>query len=196
MIKYPGGMKKNAAFSSAKVSTSNRGSGLEDDINSSNQYFLDLDLAVVHKKPTPIQVVDVHYPTRNRAQITKAYYTKPSTTDYNGIYRGRAIDFEAKQSKSKTSFSLSLIHDHQIKHLERVIKHDGIAFLIIRFTSLDETYYVEAQKIIPLYYSEKKSIAYSWFQQHGHLIPFSLTPPVNYLNVIDKLYFEGEVYER
>ena len=34
-----------------------RGMNLEDDINSSNKYYLDNDIAVIYKKPTPIKVV-------------------------------------------------------------------------------------------------------------------------------------------
>ncbi|NLY62943.1 MAG: Holliday junction resolvase RecU [Erysipelothrix sp.] len=192
MIKYPSGMKKSVNNSSIKQTTSNRGLGLEKDINATNQYYLDLDIALIHKKPTPIQVVDVRYPNRSKAEITRAYYTKPSTTDYNGIYRNRAIDFEAKQTNSETSFVLALIHDHQIVHLQKVIKHGGIAFVIIRFSKFDETYYVEAQKIIDIYYGVKRSIPYRWFQENAHLIPFSLTPPIHYLKVVDLIYFEGE----
>lgn len=192
MIKYPNGQRKNVNVQSNRTSTSKRGVGLEEDINATNEFYLTHDLAVVHKKPTPIQVVKVHYPSRNMAEITKAFYTKPSTTDYNGVYRGRALDFEAKQTNSRTLFKFSLIHEHQISHLQRVIKHHGIAFIIIRFTEYDETYYVEAQKVIDLYYGKRRSIPYDWFSENAYLIPFSLTPPVHYLQVIDQLYFKGD----
>lgn len=192
MIKYPNGHRKKVNSRSTKRSTSNRGIALEDDINATNEYYLVHDLAVVHKKPTPIQVVNVHYPDRKMAEITKAFYTKPSTTDYNGVYRGRALDFEAKQTSSTTLFKFSLIHDHQIEHLQRIINHNGIAFVIIRFSSYDETYYVEAQKVIDLYFGKRRSIPYAWFAENAILIPFSLTPPVDYLKVIDRLYFEGD----
>lgn len=192
MIKYPNGQRKNVNVQANRTSTSKRGVGLEEDINATNEFYLTHDLAVVHKKPTPIQVVKVHYPSRNMAEITKAFYTKPSTTDYNGVYRGRALDFEAKQTNSRTLFKFSLIHEHQISHLQRVIKHHGIAFIIIRFTEYDETYYVEAQKVIDLYYGKRRSIPYDWFSENAYLIPFSLTPPVHYLKVIDQLYFKGD----
>ena len=192
MIKYPKGQKKNIKQQVNTQSTKNRGTALEDDINATNSYYLELDLAVVHKKPVPIQVVDVHYPKRSMAEITKAYYVTSSTTDYNGVYRARALDFEAKQTNSKTSFPFSSIHQHQITHLEKIIKHNGIAFVIIRFTAYNETYYVCAKKLIKLYFGKRRSIPYAWFKENAHLIPFSLTPPVDYLKIIDRLYFEGE----
>ena len=43
-------------------------------INESNQYYLSRGLAVIHKKPTPIQIVKVDYPRRSRAKIVEAYF--------------------------------------------------------------------------------------------------------------------------
>lgn len=192
MIKYPNGKRKSFKSESRVKTSSNRGIALEEDINVTNNYYLDLNVAVISKKPVPIQVVDVHYPQRSMAEITKAYYVTPSTTDYNGVYRGRAIDFEAKQTLSKTSFPFSSIHKHQVKHLEKVVNHGAIAFVIIRFMAYDETYYVRAKDLIPLYYGKRRSIPYQWFSENAYLIPFSLTPPVDYLKVIDLLYFERE----
>lgn len=184
MIQYPSG-KARKNKQRLPTSTSNRGNALEEDINLSNQYYLAHDIAVVHKKPTPIQVVKVDYPSRNKAKITEAYYRRASTTDYNGIYNGRYLDFEAKETKNKTSFPLSSIHEHQIKHLESVIRHGAIAFFIIRFTTLDETYLVYAQDVIHFIKNHtRKSIPHKWFQKHGHMLEMSYQIPCNYLEVI------------
>src|SRR5690606_40099634 len=121
---------------------------LESDIDLTNQYYLTHQIAVIHKKPTPIQVVDVSYPARNKAKIVEAYYRTPSTTDFNGIYKGKYIDFDAKETKSKTSFPLTNIHEHQIEHMRAVLHHGGICFIIIRFTIHDETYLLTADQLI------------------------------------------------
>lgn len=184
MIQYPSGKHRNNN-NNQTTSASNRGMRLEKDINISNTYYNTHHLAVIHKKPTPIQVVNVNYPARNKARITEAYYRQASTTDYNGVYEGLAIDFEAKETKSRTSFPLSSLHEHQIDHLKAVIKHKAIAFLIIRFTILDETYLVYADELIHfIENTTRKSIPYKWIQEHGHLIPYKYQIPCDYLSII------------
>ena len=129
LIKYPNNIVKTT---NKKVkSYGNRGMTLESEINSTNEYYLLHDIAVVHKKPTPVAVVK-----QVNQKIVDAYFKVASTTDYNGIYKGKYIDFDAKETKSKTSFPLSNIHNHQIKHIESVIRHKGIGFIILRFIIL------------------------------------------------------------
>lgn len=84
-IKYPNGISTINTMQSKSYSS--RGMRLENDINDSNKYYRELDKALIYKKPTPVQVVHVDYPKRQRAKITEAYYKTPSTTDYNGVYR-------------------------------------------------------------------------------------------------------------
>ena len=204
MVNYPNGKAHTSTNAPAskhghlsaeerKLSAANRGMSLEEDINQTNQHYLDIDRANIHKKPTPIQIVKVDYPRRSAAKIVEAYFKTPSTTDYNGVYKGRAIDFEAKECGINTAFPFSSIHPHQVKHLKSVIRHGAIAFVIVRFTGRNETYYVPAQKIIDLYEKmERKSIPYPWFQENGIIIPFNLIKPVDYLTVIDSLFFTSE----
>ena len=90
-------------------------------------------------KPTPVQIVQVDYPKRSAAVIKEAYFKQSSTTDYNGVYKGRYIDFEAKETKSRTSFPLQNFHDHQIEHMKQVVAQDGICFVII--SAFEEIYF-------------------------------------------------------
>ena len=185
MIGYPTKKKVNQVVKTTE--STKRGMSLEEDINQSNQVFLDRHLANIHKKPTPITIVKVDYPSRNKAKITEAYFKIPSTTDYNGVYKGRAIDFEAKETTNKTSFSLSNIHPHQIKHMENVKEHGGLCFLILRFTSFNETYYLSIDKLSDFTNNQvRKSLPYSWIKLNGHLIPYNFLIPVNYLVILDK----------
>ena len=191
-MNYPNGVKRTTntikKTYDSKLSHKNRGMVLENEINISNEYYRDIDKAYIYKKPTPIKIVKVDYPSRDKAVIKEAYFTVPSTTDYNGIYKGKYIDFEAKETISKTSFALSNIHPHQIKHLENVINHQGIAFLIIRFTSLDRNYLLTAKKLLNyLDNSDKKSIPLSFFEEEAYLIKDGYMPRIDYLKIVDEL---------
>ena len=44
---------------------------LEEEIDKSNEYFRLENIAVIHKKPTPIQIVDVDYPKRQKRSLKK-----------------------------------------------------------------------------------------------------------------------------
>ena len=182
LIHYP--TKKNTLTKST-VNRAKLGMTLEEDLNKTNHYYLEFNKAVIYKKPTPIQVVSVLYPQRSRAKITEAYYRSASTTDYNGVCQGVYIDFEAKETNHTTYFALAKIHSHQIDHLKRVAQHGGIAFLIIRFSTLDVTYIVSIEQLCDFIANHaRRSIPVEWFKENAVPIPVSLTPPVDYLSVI------------
>ena len=199
MIKYPNGTKYQPTAEKKRqpkkssvdlsISASNRGMDLESDINLSNEWYRDQDIAVIIKRPTPINIVKFDY--SHGARIVDAYFEKQSTTDYNGIYKGRYIDFEAKNTKSKTSFPLANIEKHQIEHLKRVIKHGGIAFFIIQFQARQEVYLLDASFVINCYENgERKSIPYETFVKDGILIKQGYSPRLYYIDAIEQKYFK------
>jgi recombination protein U len=172
--------------------TANRGMDLEEAINQTNEYYVSNDIAYIYKKPIPIQVVKVDYERRSAAKISEAYYKIPSTTDYNGIYRGKYIDFEAKETQSKTSFPLKNIHEHQVSHLANIAKHGGIGFIIVSFSKLGLVYLLDSTLVSYFYERSKdgrKSIEMIDFETKGHLIPEGYVKRLDYLKIVDKLYF-------
>lgn len=196
MIRYPNGevykksevTKRKKSSPEISLSSANRGMSFESDINLSNEFYKEHDICLITKRPTPINVVKVDY--TKGAKITHAYFEEQSTTDYNGVYRSRYIDFEAKNTKNKTSFPLNNITKHQIEHLKRVIKHGGIAFFIIQFELLDEVYILDASFVIHFYEKEeRKSIPYKCFLESGVRVEKSYSPRLKYIDAINKLYF-------
>ena len=186
-MNYPGNIKKDYK---KLVTHSNRGMGLEDLINQSNIYYLEENIAVIYKKPTPITIVDASYDSHGRV-ITKAYFKEPSTLDYNGIYKGKYIDFDCKETQNKTSFPLSNLHDHQYEHMKKIIEHGGISFLIISMNAL--VYYLDGNDIIEFINSnDRKSIPYSYIQEKGYVIDKKIRPRIDYIKIIDKIYFKGD----
>ncbi len=184
-MNYPGGINKQKVNFKPTISHQNRGMSLEDDLNITNQYYIDSKIAFIYKKPTPIKLVKVDY---KNEKITEAYFEKPSTTDYNGLYNGYYIDFEAKETINIKGFPLINIHKHQIEHINNIYLNKGICFLIVRFTKLNKTYLLMAKDFINYVNEYKNSyIPIEYFQEKGYLIKDKFKPRVDYLEIIKEI---------
>lgn len=185
---YPNNINKS--YTKISISHSNRGMNLENALNISNEYYRKKDIALIFKKPTPIGVVDVTYQNHKKI-IEKAYFKEPSTLDYNGLYKGKYIEFDAKETLNKTAFPLSNIHEHQTIQIRNVIKHGGIVFLIIKMNSI--IYLLTGEDYINYLDNEKrKSISYNYIKDKAYIIKESYQPPIDYLSIVDEVYFKGE----
>ena len=185
-MNYPGGIKaRKISETKQNISYKNRGMNLEDDLNTTNNYYREKGIAYIYKKPTPIKLVKVDY---KKGKIEEAYFDSPSTTDYNGIYKGYYVDFEAKETANSKGFPLINIHKHQIEHIRNINKEKGICFLIVRFTKLNETYLLEAKDFIEFLDNNKKSvIPISYFRDKGYNIKDKFIPRVDYIEIINKI---------
>lgn len=185
-MNYPNGIKKKTI--EKNVIYKNRGMNLESDLNLTNSYYIENNIAFIYKKPTPIKVVKASYNESGNRVIKEAYYSEPSTTDYNGIYKGHYIDFEAKETKNIKGFPISNIHPHQIKHLRNILSQNGICFLIIRFTNLKETYLLKAIDFLNYIDNIKKSyVSIEYIKEKGYLIKEKLLKRIDYLEIIDNM---------
>ncbi len=167
----------------------NRGMFLENIINESNEYYNSIDKSLIYKKPTPIKVLNVTYPNNKSHLIDKAVYSSISTLDYNGIYRGKYIEFDAKECHSKTSFPLENIKPHQLEHIKKVIFQKGIVFLIIFMNN--EFFLLKGEDIIEfINNNDRKSINFEYLEKYGYKINESYLPRLKYLDAVDKAYFK------
>jgi recombination protein U len=163
----------------------NRGMTLEEDINLTNEYYKEKNIALIYKKPIPIKVLKIN---STKTRIQDAFYEKKSTLDYSGIYKEKYIEFDAKETNSKTSFPLANIHEHQIEHMRNIIFYKGITFLIVRFNLLNKTYLLEGSKLIEFIDKEnRKSIPISFFEENCKTIELKYSPRLDYLKLIDIL---------
>ncbi len=175
-VKYPSGLNKEY---NKKIKYGKRGMNLESDINFSNEYYLFNDIALIYKKPTPITVLK----TENK-KISSAYYKEKSTLDYVGIYNGKYIEFDAKETK-QNYLPLSNIHEHQIKHIKKIISHGGISFLIIY---INEEYYLLKGEFLIKFINEnnRKSIPYNYIKEYGKNIKYNYLKGLSYLEELWK----------
>lgn len=183
-MNYPNNIKKQ---NTKLVTYDNRGMDLENLINRTNEYYLEINRALIYKKPTPIGIVEGNY-----KKITNAYFKAPSTLDYNGLYKGKYIEFEAKETNCKTSFPLRNIHAHQIEHIRKVIEHKGICFIIIMMNGL--CYLLNGFDFIRyIDNNDRKSIEYDYIMKKGYLLKENYNG-LNYLDIVDELLKEN-IYE-
>lgn len=200
MVNYPHKLKTKSSINRPVpgiVNFANRGMSFEKMINESNSYYLSRGLAVIHKKPTPIQIVKVDYPHRSRAKIVEAYFRQASTTDYSGVYKGHYIDFEAKETRQKKSMPMKNFHSHQIEHMEAVLEQKGICFVLLHFSSLRETYLLPASYLIEFYKIDKggRSMPLTYIQEHGYPIEMQQLPSIPYLEIIEQKLLGGIINE-
>jgi recombination protein U len=129
-----------------------RGSVLEEFINRTNEKYLDSNLALIQKIPTPITPIKIDQEHRH---ITLAYFEQKSTVDYIGAVQGIPVCFDAKESAQDT-FSLQNIHEHQVEFMKNFEKQKGIAFFLLYYSHKEVFYYLRLSELL-LFWERAKS---------------------------------------
>lgn len=168
-----------------------RGSTLEDLINMSNEKYQMSHLALMQKIPTPIKPITIDQQSRH---ITLAYFDQKSTVDYIGVVQGIPVCFDAKETATDT-FPLQNIHEHQVRFMEAFEQQQGIAFIILYFSSRDEFYYIPFCDIINFWNrginGGRKSFTYQEIDRN-YRIHSSRGIMVHYLEALQKDMFSRE----
>ena len=150
-----------------------RGSTLEELINRSNEQYREKGLALIQKIPTHITPIRIAKESR---QITLAYFEQKSTVDYIGAVQGIPVCFDAKECQEDT-FPLANVHEHQIRFMEEFEKQQGIAFLIIFFSSRNLFYYLPLRALLEFWergkHGGRKSFRYEELDSSYALPPHS-----------------------
>lgn len=139
------------------IAYANRGMGLEALIEHANAQYAAKGIAQIQKIATPWKV------QRRGKQIISAFPEKKSTVDFIGVYKGRAIAFDAKQTENKTRFPLANIEQHQIDFMINWEKNGGIAFIIIEFKTHGNIFVLSLQEFMIAYSQYGSSIPYKHF---------------------------------
>ncbi|MFC0854385.1 Holliday junction resolvase RecU [Halalkalibacter oceani] len=163
----------------------NRGMAFEMAINIVNDLYKGRGIALINKRPTPVKVLK-----SRGTKITSGYYEEKSTVDYDGVYKGRAIMFEAKSTK-RPHFPLSMVTAHQVDYLDRAHRNGAIAFLLVELAVKRRVYYMPYQLLA--YYlmrakkGGRKSVAQEELEQYGYVVERGRGVPFDYLAVVDKI---------
>ncbi|MGH0933933.1 Holliday junction resolvase RecU [Bacillus mycoides] len=167
----------------------NRGMAFEKLINLSNEMYQRGRVALINKRPTPVKVLKMVY-----GRVKDGYYESKSTVDYDGVYKGRAMAFEAKSTNEINRFDLKNIARHQLDYLEKAEKMGAICFFLIGF-SKDKSVFLVPLSVIQAYVrmsqqpKGKKSIPRADFDIYGYLADQTERAPVDYLQYIDEQGF-------
>ena len=121
-----------------------RGSTLEDLLNRTNEKYLENNLALIQKIPTPITPINIEKESRH---ITLAYFDQKSTVDYIGVVQGIPVCFDAKECNTDT-FPLANIHEHQVEFMRHFEEQNGISFILISYTQNNQFYYLRFQDLL------------------------------------------------
>ncbi|MCL6444608.1 MAG: Holliday junction resolvase RecU [Alicyclobacillus sp.] len=163
-----------------------RGQALETLINYTNECYMRRNMAVITKRPTPVKIVRTQ-----GTKILSAYLEAKSTVDYEGVYRGRSLQFEAKSTRESSSFPLKNFHEHQVEHMRACAKQGAIVFAVVEFTKDDERLWVPAKVIIDAWDKHKAggpaSIPRDDLEIQCWRIPSARGVPCDYLQIVDKI---------
>lgn len=186
--------KRMNAVPRTSTTQANRGMDLELLITTANEQYKARGLAVIAKRPTPVKI------TRTQGtRILAGFLEAKSTVDYNGVYRGHALEFEAKATREKTRFPLDNIHPHQVEHLRSCMTAGAICFVILEFSQHHEIYYVPAKMVIDAWDAGerggRKSIPYEDVQRICYRLEAGRGTVLDYLATVDELLRQTEAIE-
>jgi recombination protein U len=161
-----------------------RGSAFEELIDMTNRLYMQKNLAVIQKVPTPITPIEVNNASHT---ITMAYFDKKSTVDFIGVAQGIALCFDAKETQYK-NLPLKNIHEHQIAFMEAFKQQDGVSFLLVNFNKIGEMFFLPCETLANFHKTAqkggRKSIPYEAFEQRYRVFNKG-GYPVHYLEAVN-----------
>lgn len=156
----------------------NKGMFLESVINNSIEHYQKNKIALFRKLDIPVKIIEIN---DNNQIIGKIY--KKSDVDYYGVYQGRFIVIEAKQTDNDV-FYLHKIQEHQVNFLNEISNiYLGISLLIIYFVQQNQFFCFPWNKI-----SSLKKINSKDPQFNQYKINIFFPGRINFLDIIKKMY--------
>lgn len=178
--------KMSAAKKRTNKSSKNAslGQAFERYVSMSNRRYRDIGEADMYKQHPEVKV------RRGDDGFNGARFGARSGLDYIGVYKGRAVTFDAKETKG-ASLPLNNIKAHQIETLQRFKAHGGISFLLVHMSRYGEVYVISTDDVIAVKESDRKSIPYSLMTERGYLVKPGNNVTVDYLTTMERAIDDG-----
>lgn len=109
---------------------------LETLLNQTFQRYETQKIAVFRKQSLPIKIRQI------QANQVIGELSEKCDADYYGIYLGKFIAIEAKQT-NKNNFNYQQIQEHQQNYLQLIHDCGGLSYLVIYFEKPDEFHLIE-----------------------------------------------------
>ncbi|MBB6452004.1 recombination protein U [Salirhabdus euzebyi] len=166
-----------------------RGMSFENTVNYTNNLYNHKGKAIINKRPTPMKIIG-----KTRGNQHLCIFSEKSTVDYDGIYLGKPVVFEAKTTKLKR-FPLDMITDSQVEYLQQAEKHGAVSFVLIEMRIVNDVFLIP-NNMLQKYLKAankgaRKSIPLQDLEIYAHLVTTQNGVPLDYLSVVDKLIKEG-----
>lgn len=162
-------------------SHANRGAFLEHIIDMANNKYRNAGIADIRKVPTPFK------PLKTTGNKVTGHFEKPTWVDYSGVYNGKAIIFDAKQTALK-NFPLDNLSYHQYDLLESWSLKGAVAFLVVYFSKYDKYYYLPFATLKCAHERAnaggRKSIAYKEFETMAQEVKSKDGYTLHYLDAV------------
>lgn len=173
------------------VYSGKRGMAFENLLEYTNNVYANKGKAIITKRATPMKIISK---TRMPGQHI-CVFDKKSTVDYDGVYRGHSIQFEAKSTQEKR-FPLDMITKDQVTFLNKAEKQGAICFVLIELRTLKSIYLV-TNRMLQKYIRDaknggRKSIPLDDLEVYAWLVESNNGFPLDYLSIVDRL-LESEV---
>ncbi|RHW33855.1 Holliday junction resolvase RecU [Oceanobacillus profundus] len=165
--------------------TGKRGQAFEIELNYTNQLYKNKGRALINKRPTPVKVLK-----SKGTRVLSGFFEEKSTVDYDGVYQGRSIVFEAKSTNEKR-LPFSIIQDHQVRYLDHAEKQGAVSFLIVEMSAVREVYLIPNNMLQKYIKNAKeggrKSIPMYDIEVYAFMVESKNGVPLDYLSVVDSL---------
>lgn len=168
------------------------GEAFEDAVKKSNDRYLMDGKARIVKTHAEVKMIR---DKEDNKKIKTAFHVDKAPPDFVGMLSGgRHLEFETKTCENyEKGFPLSNIEKHQLEQLERVRALGGIAFVLVHFQRLGETYVLTLDAIDEFTRQEAltarpaRTVPYEWFHSHTERAGFGGGVTYDFLGALQRL---------